>query len=185
MKHHGVNITTLSLPPMDGRGTENKPEDLHSESLSWLEEPRSTMGWILQLPPLPPWMGEVLKTSERACTVRAYLGWKHHGVNITTPPTTLPPLPAWNASPPQHCPKVGCHFSTTLTLWLLSALFGALPNKVHILSQKRLRKAPYFVKWHFMILIWSCLWYYSISIGFSPFSTNFLAIFPRCANDNL
>ena len=35
-------------------------------------------------------MGEVLKTSERACTVRAYLGWKHHGVNITTPPTTLP-----------------------------------------------------------------------------------------------
>ena len=24
---------------------------------------------------------------------------KHHGVNITTPPTTLPPLPGWNASP--------------------------------------------------------------------------------------
>ena len=38
------------------------------------------MGWILQLHPLCPWMGEVLKTSERACTVRAYLGWKHHEV---------------------------------------------------------------------------------------------------------
>ena len=50
----------------------------------------STMGWILQLHPLPPWMGEVLKTSERACTVKAYLGWKHHGVNITTPPP--PPM---------------------------------------------------------------------------------------------
>ena len=36
--------------------------------------------------PLLPWMGEVLKTSQRACTVRAYLGWKHHGVNVTTPP---------------------------------------------------------------------------------------------------
>ena len=36
-------------------------------------------------------MEEVLKTSQRACTVRAYLGWKHHGVNITTSPTTLPP----------------------------------------------------------------------------------------------
>ena len=43
-------------------------------------------------------MGEVLKTSERAYTVTAYLGWKHHGVNITNPPTTLPPLPAWNAA---------------------------------------------------------------------------------------
>ena len=29
-------------------------------------------------PPPPPMDGEVLKTSERACTVRAYLGWKHH-----------------------------------------------------------------------------------------------------------
>ena len=36
------------------------------------------MEWILQLHPLPPWMGEVLRTSERACTVRAYLGRKHH-----------------------------------------------------------------------------------------------------------
>ena len=43
-------------------------------------------GVNITTPPLPPWMGEVLKTSERACTVRAYLGWKHHGVNITTPP---------------------------------------------------------------------------------------------------
>ena len=72
-----------------------------------------------------------------------------------------------------------------LTLWLLGALFGALPNKVYILSHKRLRKAPYFVKWHFMILIWSCLSCYSISIGFSLFWTNFLAVFLRCANDNL
>ena len=24
---------------------------------------------------------------------------KHYGVNITTPPTTLPPRPGWNASP--------------------------------------------------------------------------------------
>ena len=135
--------TTPPPSPMDGRGTENKPEGLHSESLSWLEAPWSTMGWILQLHPLPPWMGEVLKTGKRACTVRAYLGWKHHeapwseyynstssphgwerylkqarrpakwelilvgrtmkhhGVNITTPPTTLPPLPAQNASPSQ------------------------------------------------------------------------------------
>ena len=76
----------------------------------------STMEWILQLHPFPPWMGEVLKTSQRACTVRAYLVWKHDGVNITTPPTTLPPLPAWNASPSQHwlCPPVCCHFNTKL-----------------------------------------------------------------------
>ena len=101
-------------------------------------------------------MGEGLKTSKRACTVRAYLGWKdheapwseyynstpspygwerywkqargptqwelilfgsttkHHGVNITTSPTTLPPLPAQNASPSQHCPPVCCHFNTKL-----------------------------------------------------------------------
>ena len=102
------------LPPWIEEVLENKQEDLHSESFSWLEEPWSTMEWILQLHPLPPWMGEVLKTSQRACTVRAYLGWKHHGVNITTPPTTLPPLPAWNASPSQHCPPVCCHFSTKL-----------------------------------------------------------------------
>ena len=31
-----------------------------------------------------------MKTSERAYTVRVYLGWKHHGVNITTPPP--PPM---------------------------------------------------------------------------------------------
>ena len=36
------------------------------------------MEWILQLHPFRPWMGEVLKTSQRACTVRACLGWKHH-----------------------------------------------------------------------------------------------------------
>ena len=53
MKHHGVNITTPPPPPMDGRGTENKQEGLHSESLSCLEAPRSTMEWILQLHPLP------------------------------------------------------------------------------------------------------------------------------------
>ena len=56
-------------------------------------------------------MEEVLKTSQRACTVRAYLGWKHHGVNITTSPTTLPPLPGWNASPSQHCPPA-CFYLT-------------------------------------------------------------------------
>ena len=83
----------------------------------------------------------------------------------------------------QCLPKTGnC---SSLTLWLLSALFGALPNKVYTLSQKSLRKAPSFVKWHFMILIWSCLSYYPISVGFSPFWTSFLAIFPRGANDNL
>ena len=32
----------------------------------------------MQFHPLPLWMGEVIKTSERAYTVRAYLGWKHH-----------------------------------------------------------------------------------------------------------
>jgi len=39
-------------------------------------------GVNIATPPPPPWMGEVhvLKTSERACTVRAYLGWKHHEV---------------------------------------------------------------------------------------------------------
>jgi len=49
-----------------------------------------------------------------------------------------------------------------LTLWLLSALLRALPNKVYILSQNRLQKAPHFVKWHFMFLIWSCLSYDSM-----------------------
>ena len=81
-------------------------------------------GVNITTPPLPPWMGEVLKTSERACTVRAYLGWKHHGVNITTPPTTLLPLPAWNASPPQHCPPVCCHFSTKLKTWACVCVLG-------------------------------------------------------------
>ena len=33
------------------------------------------------------------------------------------------------------------------TLGLLSLLLRALPNKMYILSQKRLHKAPYFVKW--------------------------------------
>ena len=28
--------------------------------------------------PSPPRMRDVLKTSEKACTVRAYLGWKNH-----------------------------------------------------------------------------------------------------------
>ena len=35
---------------MDGRGTENKPEDLHSESLSWLEAP---WGEYYNSPPPP------------------------------------------------------------------------------------------------------------------------------------
>ena len=78
---------------------------------------------------------------------------------------------SWDTSP-----KTGL-FYVLLTLWLLSALLAALPNKVYILSQKRFRKAPYFVKWHFMLLIWSCLSFDSISIAFSPFWTNFLAIF--------
>ena len=49
-------------------------------------------GVNITTPPLPPWMGEVLKTSKRACTVRAYLGWKHHEAprgeyyNSTPPP---------------------------------------------------------------------------------------------------
>ena len=36
-----------------------------------------------------------MKTSERAYTVRVYLGWKHHGVNITTPPP--PPMDSQRA----------------------------------------------------------------------------------------
>ena len=36
---------------------------------------------------------------------------KHHGVNIATPPTTLPPLPGWNASPSRHFPPVCCHLT--------------------------------------------------------------------------
>ena len=49
------------VPPWIEEVLENKLEDLHSESLSWLEEPWSTMGWILQLHPLPPWIEEVLE----------------------------------------------------------------------------------------------------------------------------
>ena len=46
--------------------------------------------------PLPPWTGEVLKTIKRASTMRVYLGWKHHEVNITTPTPPPPPaLPPW------------------------------------------------------------------------------------------
>ena len=51
------------------------------------------MEWILKLHPLPPWMEEVLKTSERACTVRAYLGWKHHEALEWI--LQLHPLPPW------------------------------------------------------------------------------------------
>ena len=43
---------------------------------------------------LPPWTREVVKTSQRACTARAYLDWrsvKQQERNITTP---LPP-PLW------------------------------------------------------------------------------------------
>ena len=43
-------------------------------------------GVNITTPTPPPWMGEALKTSERACTVRLYLGEKPHEVNITTPP---------------------------------------------------------------------------------------------------
>ena len=43
--------------------------------------------------PLPPWMGEVLKTSEKASTMRAYLGWKHHeaprGEYLNSPPPSM------------------------------------------------------------------------------------------------
>ena len=45
---------------------------------------------------LPLWMGEVLKTSQRACTVRAYLGEKPHEAprseycNSTHNPTAPP-----------------------------------------------------------------------------------------------
>ena len=35
-------------------------------------------GVSITTPPPPPWMGEVLKTGQRACKVWAYLGWKHH-----------------------------------------------------------------------------------------------------------
>ena len=43
-KHHEVpwrEYYNSPPPPMDGRGTENKREGLHSESLSWLEAPWS------------------------------------------------------------------------------------------------------------------------------------------------
>ena len=36
------------------------------------------LGVNITTPPSPPMDGEVLKTSERAGTVRAYLGWKSH-----------------------------------------------------------------------------------------------------------
>ena len=60
-----------------------------------------------------------------------------------------------------------------LTLWLLSALLHALPNKVYILSQERLWKAPYFVKWHFMSLIWRCLSYDPFQSVFRHFGLTF------------
>ena len=43
---------------------------------------------------LPPWTREVVKTSEKACTARAYLDWrsvKQQERNITT----RPPPPLW------------------------------------------------------------------------------------------
>ena len=43
-------------PPMDGRGTENKPEGLHSESLSWLEAPWSEYYNSTHHPTAPPCM---------------------------------------------------------------------------------------------------------------------------------
>ena len=65
-------------------------------------------------PPLPlpgldgsaPWMGEVLKTSQKACTVRDYLDWrsmKHQGVSELDPAAPHPPTHTpmeWDASPP-------------------------------------------------------------------------------------
>ena len=69
-------------------------------------------------------------------------------------------------------------FFNPLTLtWILSALLRALPNKVYILSQKRLRKAPYFVKWHFMFLIWTCLSYDSFQSVFRHFGLTFWQYF--------
>ena len=64
-----------------------------------------------------------------------------------------------------------------LTLWLLSALLRTLPNKVYILSKKRLRKAPYIVKWHFMFLIWSCLSYDPFQSVFRHFGLTFSQYF--------
>ena len=43
-------------PPMDGRGTENKREGLHSESLSWLEAPWSEYYNSTHHPTAPPCM---------------------------------------------------------------------------------------------------------------------------------
>ena len=78
VKHHGVNITTPTPPP---HGWERYLKQARGPAQWEFILVRSTMkhhGVNITTPPLPPWMGEVLKTSERACTVRAYLGWKHH-----------------------------------------------------------------------------------------------------------
>ena len=98
------------------RCTYNKPKGLQSNGEAW-----STMECMLQhllhpRPPAPPppnslpglegstlwWMGEILKTRQRACAVRDYLDWrslKHQGVSELH---TSPPTPTeWDASLPQ------------------------------------------------------------------------------------
>ena len=94
--------------------TGHKPKGLHSKSSSWLEKceetrkeytnstPSLSQGWMIVHS--HAWMGEILKTSQRACTVRAYLDWtsmKHQEVweLHTSPP---PPTPMkWGClSPP-------------------------------------------------------------------------------------
>ena len=82
-----------SLTQHSKRGTKKKPEGLHSKSLQYLDGgSMKHQGVNITTPdPLSQWTGEVIKTSKRASTMSVYLGWKHHGVNITT--ATPPPLP--------------------------------------------------------------------------------------------
>ena len=121
IKHHGVNITTPSPPPLSimdwmvvySPGQERYLKEAKGpaqQELILIGEMRSIKKGILQLHPLPlrrldgsppPWMGEVLKTSQRVCTVREYLDWrcmKHQGVSVLTPF----PLPLWNGMLAHH-----------------------------------------------------------------------------------
>ena len=67
-----------SLTQHSKRGTSQRDCTARDYSIL-MGEAWSTKEWILHLLiPSPQWMGEVLKTSEKASTMRAYLGWKHH-----------------------------------------------------------------------------------------------------------
>ena len=105
---HGVNITTPPPPPlplMDWMVVYSPAQERYlkqakgpaKQELILIGEMWSIKKGILQLHPLPlprldgsppPWMGEVLKTNQRDCTVKDYLDWrrmKHQGVSELAP----------------------------------------------------------------------------------------------------